>query len=49
MRLNLKMKMTQMLQIHDHDKNEDYFLIEQDGEWLKITEEEYNQQIRGKQ
>ena len=47
MELDMKMKMTQMLQIHDNDKNEDYFLIEKDGKWLKITKDEYDQKTRG--
>ena len=46
--LDMKMKIQQIVEIHDNDTNEDYFLIEHNGEWLKTTKEEYNNIIRGK-
>lgn len=48
MNLDLTMKMTQVIQIYDKDADQNYFLIEKDGEWVKITEDEYNQHMRGK-
>ena len=47
LQLNLKMNMTQMIQIHDHDTGQDSYLIEENGEWVKITQNEYNKMIRG--
>lgn len=47
LQLNLNMNMTQMIQIHDHDTGQDSYLIEQNGEWVKITKDEYNNKIRG--
>ena len=49
MQLNLKATMTQMIQIHNEDTNQNSYLIEQNGEWVEITEDEYNKKIRGKQ
>ena len=48
MDLEMKMKIKQMIEIHDDDNNEDYFLIEYGGEWVRISKEEYND-IRGRQ
>jgi len=45
--LNLHMKVQQMIQIHNNDTNQDEFLIEQDGEWVRLTQEEYNTIVRG--
>jgi len=47
MQKNFKIKATQILQIHNDDTNETEYLIEKDGEWVKITEDKY-EQIRGK-
>ena len=44
--LKLKANITQVIEIHNHETNENSFLYEKDGEWIEITEEEYNQ-IRG--
>ena len=47
--LNLKAKISQMIQIHNKDTNQNSYLIEQNGEWVEITEDEYNKKIRGQQ
>jgi len=38
-----------MLQIYDEETGENSYLIEKDGKWIKTTEEEYNNKIRGQQ
>ena len=43
--LNLKAKISQMIQIHNEDTNQNSYLIEQNGEWVEITENEYNKKI----
>lgn len=48
-KLNMKMNMTQMLQIHDEETGKNSYLIEKDGKWVKATEDEYNKKIRGQQ
>lgn len=47
--LNLKAKISQMIQIHNEDTNQNSYLIEQNGEWVEITEDEYKKKIRGQQ
>ena len=47
--LNLKAKISQMIQIHNEDINQNSYLIEENGEWVEITEDEYNKKIRGQQ
>ena len=47
MNLGMKMKVQQIIQIHNNDTNQDEFLMEEDGEWVKLTQEEYNFMIRG--
>lgn len=45
MEMDLKINLQQVLQIHNNDTNQDSFLIEKDGKWIEINEEEYNQLI----
>lgn len=45
----MKMKVQQIIQIHNNDTNQDEFLMEQNGAWVKLTQEEYNNIIRGQQ
>ena len=47
MDLDMKMKIQQVMEIHDNDTNEDYFFFYYGGEWLRVTKKEYDN-IRGK-
>lgn len=49
MNLNIATKIKQLICIHDDDTDEDYFLMEKDKEWVKITQKEYEKIIGAKE
>lgn len=46
MNIPFEIKMKQVIEVYNHDTNETEFLLMQDDEWVKISEEQYNK-IRG--
>lgn len=49
MKLGMKINLQQVLQVHNHDTNQISYLIENDGEWVEISEEKYNQLLEANQ
>lgn len=45
MDIDLEAKITQLLELKDEKTGEISYLIERDGEWIKISKEEYNKLI----
>lgn len=43
MNIELEAKITQLLEVKDEETGEVSFLIEKDGEWSRISKEEYNE------
>lgn len=46
MDLPLKVKMNHVIEVYNHDTNQNEFLLMKNDEWVKISEEQYNK-IRG--
>lgn len=45
MDIELEAKITQLLELKDEETGEISFLIERDGEWSRISKEEYDELI----
>lgn len=43
MELKVKVNLQQALQVYNHDTKEYSYMVESNGEWVEITEDEYNQ------
>lgn len=46
-KLDNKIRVTQIIEINNNETNENQFLIEQDGKWNIISEEQYKKIIEG--
>lgn len=46
-KLDNKIRVTQIIEINNNETNENQFLIEQDGKWNIISKEQYKKIIEG--